>query len=219
MPVPPPAVTPIVVHGDLDDALLAMYLAAPEIAVDTETMGLNLLRDRLCVVQICDRAGRATLVQIPRDTSGRDPALRAPRLKQLLEAPAVVKVFHFARFDVAALFHNLGILVNPLYCTRTASRIIRTYTDRHALKDLALELLDVEMDKRAQHTDWSRPSLKPEQIRYAASDVTLLLALKDELDVMLERERRRDTAVACFDVIPLLAQLDLRGFPDVLNSF
>jgi len=217
MPVPPPTVAPTVVHGDLDETLLQTYLAAREVAVDTETMGLNLLRDRLCVVQVCDRAGRAALVQIPRDSSGGDPARRAPRLKQLLESPEIVKVFHFARFDVAALAQNLGIRVNPLYCTRTASRIIRTYTDRHGLKDVALQLLDVEMDKTARHTDWSSPTLTPAQTRYATADVTLLLPLMDQLEVMLEREQRRELAHECFRAIPTFARLDLLGYPNVFD--
>jgi len=125
--------------------------------------------------QLCDRAGRATLVQIPRHGGDVVVAARAPRLKRLLESPAVLKVFHFARFDIAALRHHLGIVVDPLYCTRTASRIIRTYTERHGLKDIALELLDVEMDKATRHSDWSSPTLTPEQVRYAVADVTLLL--------------------------------------------
>jgi len=185
--------------------------------VDTETMGLNLLRDRLCVVQLCDRAGRASLIQIPREAAHEPPAARAPRLKTLLEAPAVLKVFHFARFDVAALRQHLGIDVDPVYCTRTASRIIRTYTDRHGLKDVALELLDVELNKTVRHSDWSSPSLSPEQIRYAVSDVTLLLRLMDRLETMLEREQRRELAHECFRAIPIFARLDLMGYPNIFE--
>jgi ribonuclease D len=155
------------------------------------------------------------LIQIPRDHSGHDPAQRAPRLKRLLEAPEVLKVFHFARFDIAAVRHHLGIVVAPLYCTRTASRIVRTYTERHGLKDLALELLDVEMDKAARHTDWSRPALSPEQIRYAIADVTMLLPLMDRLEMMLAREQRDHLARACFRAIPTLAELDVMGYDDV----
>jgi ribonuclease D len=140
-------------------------------------MGLVTTRDRLCVVQLCDRSGRATLVQIPR--AAHDPKLakenRAPRLKRLLEDPGVLKVLHFARFDVAAVKHYLGIRMAPIYCTRTASKLVRTYTDRHGLKDCALELLDIEMDKAARHTDWSSATLSKEQVRYAISDVTFLL--------------------------------------------
>jgi ribonuclease D len=214
MPQPPPDVAPVIARGDLDQDSLAAYLASPDLAVDTETLGLNPLRDRLCVVQLCDRSGRATLVQIRReDLAGPTP--RAPRLRRLLEDPRVVKVFHFARFDVATLRHHLGIRVAPLYCTRTASKLARTYTDRHGLKDCLLELLDVDVDKAARHTDWASAALTPEQVRYAISDVTLLLPLMDKLEAMLVRERRADLARACFGVIPVLAELDLAGYTDL----
>ena len=183
MPQPPPDVMPEIVRGDLTEAQLQAHLSSPELAVDTETMGLVTLRDRLCVVQLCDRAGRATLVQIPLESLDPKipPAERAPRLKRLLEEPGVLKVLHFARFDVAAVRYYLGIAMQPIYCTRTASKLIRTYTDRHGLKDVALELLDIEMDKAVRHTDWSSPALTPEQVRYAISDVTFLLSVKDKL--------------------------------------
>ena len=214
MPQPAPDVLPEIVRSDLTEDQLQHYLAAPAVAVDTETMGLRLLRDRLCVVQLCDRAGRATLVQIPRELL--DPATpignRSPRLKRLLEAPGVLKVFHFARFDLAALRHYLGIVVEPIYCTRTASKLVRTYTDRHGLKDISLELVDVELNKAARHTDWSSPDLRPEQVRYAISDVTLLLPLMDRLDDMLRREERFELARECFRVLPLLARLDLMQY-------
>jgi ribonuclease D len=212
-----PDVVPEIVRVDLTEPQLQAYLHAPEVAVDTETLGLQPLRDRLCVVQVCDRSGRAVLVQIPRDQLVRPgPAAdRAPRLKRLLEEPSVLKVFHFARFDLAALRHNLGIEVRSLYCTRTASKLIRTYTERHGLRDLALELLDIELDKSVRHTDWASPDLRPEQVRYATSDVTLLLALMDRLNVMLEREERRELAEACFRVIPTLVRLDLMGYEDL----
>lgn len=215
MPQRPPDVTPAVEKNDLTEEQLQAYLAAGAVGVDTETMGLNPLRDRLCVVQICDRGGRATLVQIPRAPTSPVPEQRAPRLKHLLEARSVLKVFHFARFDVAALRHALGIEVQPLYCTRTASRIVRTYTERHGLKDIALELLDVELDKQARHTDWSNPDLSPEQVRYAVSDVTLLLPLMDRLETMLKREGRADLAQACYEAIPVLSRLDLLGYDDI----
>jgi len=217
MPQRPPDVTPVVRQGDLGDEELSAYLAAGEVAVDTETMGLYVLRDRLCVVQLCDRSGRATLVQIPR-ADGRVPlAARAPRLKRLLESPDVLKVFHFARFDIAALRQHLGIVVAPLYCTRTASRIVRTYTERHGLKDLALELLDVEMDKATRHSDWSSPTLSPDQIRYAVADVTMLLPLMDRLQTMLQREQRADLARLCFGAIPVMAELDLLGYEELFE--
>jgi ribonuclease D len=212
-----PDVTPQLVREDLTEEQLESFLRAPQVAVDTETLGLHPLRDRLCVVQVCDRAGQVVLVQVPREQLTRPgpTAARAPRLKRLLEAPAILKVLHFARFDLAALKHNLGIDVAPLYCTRTASKLIRTYTERHGLRDLALELLDVEIDKSVRHTDWASPDLKPEQVRYAVSDVTLLLALMDRLNVMLEREERRSLAEDCFRVIPTLVRLDLLGYEDL----
>ena len=131
---------------------------------------------------------------------------------QALEEPRILKVLHFARFDVAVLRHYLGVRLWPLYCTRTASKLIRTYTERHGLKDVALELLDVELDKVTRHTDWSSPRLTPEQVRYAISDVTLLIPIMERLDAMLEREGRKDLAHDCFAVIPLMAQLDLMGY-------
>lgn len=206
-------------RGDLSEALLQAYLSGRELAVDTETMGLNTLRDRLCVVQLCDRAGRAALVQIPRESLDPKlpPAQRAPRLRKLLEAPSVLKVLHFARFDVAAVLHYLGIQMAPLYCTRTASKLARTYTERHGLKDCLLELLDVELDKAARHTDWSSPELTAEQVRYAISDVTLLLPLMDKLDAMLQREGRRELALECFRTIPVFARLDILGYQSLFE--
>jgi ribonuclease D len=214
MPQRPPDVAPEIVTGDLTEELLQAYLASPDLAVDTETMGLQTRRDRLCVVQLCDRRMRAALVQVPREALEPAPPRdsRAPRLKRLMEDPRVLKVFHFARFDVAALAHWLGIAVSPLYCTRTASKLARTYTDRHGLKDNLLELLDVELDKVTRHSDWSSPSLSPEQVHYAISDVTLLLPLMDRLEDMLRRQGRAELARECFGVIPTMARLDVAGF-------
>ena len=216
---PPPDVNPEIVRGDLTEEQLKAYLATDAVAVDTETLGLQHMRDRLCVVQLCDRAGRATLVQITRDLldPSRAPESRSPRLKRLMEDPRVLKVFHFARFDLAALRHNLGIVVDPIYCTRTSSKLIRTYTERHGLKDIALELMDVEMDKATRHTDWSSPDLSPEQVRYAISDVTLLMPLMDRLDDMLEREGRKELSRQCFKVIPVMALLDLLGYDQLFE--
>jgi ribonuclease D len=216
---PPPDVVPEIVRGDLTEEQLQAYLGAGVVAVDTETLGLRHMRDRLCVVQLCDRAGRATLVQITRAMldPATVPATRSPRLKRLMEDPRVLKVFHFARFDLAALRHNLGIVVDPIYCTRTASKLVRTYTERHGLKDIALELMDIEMDKAARHTDWSSPDLRPEQVRYAISDVTLLLPLMDRLEDMLEREDRKDLSRQCFKVIPVMALLDLLGYEQLFE--
>jgi ribonuclease D len=219
MPQRPPDVSPEIVQGDLSEELLAAYLKGPDLAVDTETMGLRTVRDRLCLVQLCNRDMRAAIVQIPAEnlSSSRPAAGRAPRIKRLLEDPGVLKAFHFARFDVAALRHWLGIDVAPLYCTRTASKLARTYTDRHGLKDNLLELLDVEVDKAAQQSDWSSLELTPKQIRYAISDVTLLLPLMDRLQAMLERTGRSDLARDCARAIPTIAQLDLLGFEDLFE--
>jgi len=209
LPERPPEVRPEIVKDDLTEDLLLAYLASPDLAIDTETMGLQTLRDRLCLIQLCDRKGRAAIVQISKESLARPLPERAPRLKRLLEAPRVEKVFHFARFDVAALSHYLDIQVAPLYCTRTVSKLVRTYTDRHGLKDNLLELLDVELDKVTRHTDWSSPHLSPEQVRYAISDVTLLIPLMEKLDVMLDRSARRPLAEECFRAIPTMARLDL----------
>ncbi|HET7295299.1 MAG TPA: ribonuclease D [Vicinamibacteria bacterium] len=219
MPQPPPDVTPQIVRGDLTEEQLQAHLRSAELAVDTETMGLVTPRDRLCVVQLCDRSGRATLVQIPRESLRPEvpPERRAPRLKRLLEEPGVLKVLHFARFDVAAVRHYLGIRMAPIYCTRTASKLVRTYTERHGLKDCALELLDIEMDKAARHTDWSAPTLSADQVRYAISDVTFLLALKDKLHAMVQREGREPLAQECFAAIPVMAELDVLGFVDLFE--
>jgi len=219
MPKRAPDLKPEIVRGDLTPELLKAYSKGPDLAVDTETMGLQTRRDRLCLVQLCDRKGRASMVQIPRESldPGVPPARRAPRLKKLLEDSSVLKVFHFARFDVAALAYWLGIEVAPLYCTRTASKLVRTYTDRHGLKDNLLELLDVELDKAARHTDWSSAKLSHGQVRYAISDVTLLLPLLDKLEAMLRREKRSELAQECFRAIPTMARLDVLGFVDLFE--
>ncbi len=216
MPQRAPDVVPEIVRGDLSEELLAAYLASAEVAIDTETLGLLPHRDRLCLVQLDNRAGRAALVQIrAEDLAG--PLPRAPRLRRVLEDPRVLKVFHFARFDVATLRHHLGIRVAPLYCTRTASKLARTYTDRHGLKDCLLELLDVELDKAVRHSDWASAELSPEQVRYAISDVTLLLPLMDKLEAMLVRDGRSELARHCFEVIPVLADLDLANFVNLFE--
>jgi ribonuclease D len=214
MPQRPPDIVPEIVQRDLTEDQLQAYLASPHLSIDTETLGLQQLRDRLCLVQLCDRAGRATIVQLPRDQviAATPPDSRAPRLKRVLEDPRVLKVLHFARFDVAVLRHYLGIRLWPLYCTRTASKLVRTYTDRHGLKDVALELLDVEMDKVTRHSDWASAQLSPEQVRYAISDVTMLIPIMERLDAMVVREGRKELAQECFRVIPVMAELDLRGY-------
>jgi ribonuclease D len=213
MPQRPPDVSPEILSVDLSEELLQAYLAGPDLAVDTETMGLSTRRDRLCLVQLCNRVTKATILQLPRSTFDVQPKhARAPRLKRLMEDPRVTKVFHFARFDVAALCYWLGIDVAPIYCTRTASKLVRTYTDRHGLKDNLLEFLDVELDKVTRHSDWSAAKLSREQVAYAISDVTLLLPLMDRLEDMLRRHERAELARECFRVIPTLAKLDIAGF-------
>jgi ribonuclease D len=217
MPQSAPDIKPTIVQGDLTEEILTAYLEGPELAVDTETLGLQTLRDRLCLVQMCDRRGRGTIVQIPKFDSTALLEKRAPRLKKLMEDPRILKVFHFARFDVAALLHYLGIDVKPIYCTRTVSKLVRTYTDRHGLKENLLELLDVELDKTVRNSDWSAETLSDEQVRYALSDVTLLLPLMDKLDAMLVRRERKDLAEDCFRAISTFARLDLLGYVNLLE--
>lgn len=179
------------------------------IAVDTETMGLQLARDRLCVVQISDGSGDEHLVRF-RAGSGYD----APILKSVLADSQRLKLYHFARFDLASIHAYLGVLAAPVYCTKTASRLIRTYTDRHGLKDLVKELLSLEISKQQQQTDWGAPELSDPQKDYAASDVRYLHALKEKLDERLVREGRMGLAQACFDFLPHRALLDLAGWAE-----
>ncbi|MCB2112814.1 MAG: ribonuclease H-like domain-containing protein [Parvularculaceae bacterium] len=179
------------------------------VAVDSETMGLNTFRDRLCVVQLSGGDGDAHVVQL--DAASYD----APNLKRLLTDEKVLKIFHFARFDVAAFQHWLKVDTNPVYCTKLASRLVRTYTDRHGLKDLARELLGVDLSKQQQSSDWGAASLNDAQIDYAASDVLYLHDIKARLDEMLAREGRTALAQACFDFLPARSALDLAGWPDI----
>jgi ribonuclease D len=180
----------------------------PVIAIDTETMGLNPHRDRLCLVQLCGGDGQAHLVQL---TDGYD----APNLKALLTDPARLKLFHFARFDIAALQAYLGVVTAPVYCTKIASRLCRTFTDRHGLKDLVRDVLGVEISKQMQSSDWGAAALSPEQMRYAASDVLYLHALRAKLDEMLAREGRTELAASCFAFLPTRAALDLAGWNEL----
>ncbi len=191
--------------GDLPDGL-AM---GPVVAVDSETMGLIPQRDPLCVVQLSAGDGDAHIVQLDRTS------YRAPRLKALLADPSVVKLFHFARFDIAAFKYWLGVDTSPVYCTKIASRLSRTYTDRHGLKDVTRELLGIEMSKQQQSSDWGAETLTEAQLEYAASDVLHLHALKEKLSAMLAREGRAELAQACFDFLPARAEIDLAGWPDV----
>jgi ribonuclease D len=189
-------------RGDLPD--LTRYRGA--VAVDTETMGLDLHRDRLCVVQLSPGDGSADVVQIP------PGAADAPNLKRLIGDPAILKIFHFARFDLGMLFNRLGVMPAPVYCTKIASRLTRTYTDRHGLKDLVRDLLGIDLSKQQQLTDWGATDLTDAQVAYAATDVLHLHALKEKLDVLLAREGREALAAACFRFLPDRARLDLAGW-------
>ena len=180
----------------------------PSVAIDTETMGLNPHRDRLCLVQLSAGDGNAHLVQMPRGPH------KAPRLAALLADPNVLKLFHFARFDLALLYHYLGVMPRPAYCTKIASRLVRTFTDRHGLRDLCKDLLNIDLSKQQQSSDWGAETLSEEQLRYAASDVLHLHALRNRLDVMLAREGREQLASACFDFLPHRVLLDLEGWSE-----
>ena len=189
-------------RGDLPD--ISSYRGA--VAIDTETMGLDVPRDRLCVVQLSPGDGSADVVQIP--PRGAD----APNLKRLLADKALLKIFHFARFDLAVLSKTFGLMPEPVYCTKIASRLARTYTDKHGLKDLVREVLGQELSKQQQSSDWGAPELSEAQVAYAAADVIHLHALKQRLDVMLAREGREQLAQACFRFLPDRVRLDLAGF-------
>ena len=178
------------------------------VAVDCETMGLNPLRDRLCLVQMSSGDGNAHLVQIGKGHK------EAPNLCRMLADPEVLKLFHFGRFDIAALFQSFGTLAAPVYCTKIASKLVRTYTDRHSLKNLLSELLDVEVSKQEQTSDWGAQTLTESQLNYAAADVLHLHGLKEKLDARLAREGRTDLARACFEFLPARARLDLAGWPE-----
>ncbi len=185
----------------------------PVVAVDTETMGLNPHRDRLCLVQMSAGDGVAHLVQlVPVSLGGR--GYDAPNLARLMADPAVTKLMHFARFDVAVLQRALGVVVAPVRCTKIAAKLVRTFTDRHGLKDLCRELVGVEISKQQQTSDWGAAELSPEQMAYAASDVLYLHKLWAKLDALLEREGRRELAQACFDFLPARCRLDLLGYED-----
>ena len=190
-------------RGDLPD--LSRY-GVPAVAVDTEAMGLDAHRDRLCVVQLSPGDGSADVVQIPAGASD------APNLKRLLADRSIVKIFHFARFDLAALYHAFGVMPEPVYCTKIASRLGRTYTDKHGLKDLVRDVLGIEISKQQQLTDWGAEKLTDAQVAYAASDVLHLHALKEKLDALIAREGRGDLAAACFRFLPDRARLDLAGW-------
>jgi len=185
-------------------------LADGPVAIDTETMGLITPRDRLCLVQISDGQGDEHLIRFAPGSS-----YAAPNLRAIIADPHRLKLFHFGRFDIAALQHYLGVLAAPVYCTKIASRLVRTYTDRHGLKEIVRELLGLDISKQQQSSDWGSPTLTDAQRDYAASDVRFLHALKAELDVRLAREGRTALAQACFDFLPHRALLDLAGWPEI----
>ena len=191
-------------QNDLPDGLDL----GPIVAIDCETMGLNPHRDRLCLIQMSGGGGDCHLIQV---TPGQT---EAPNLCAMLANPDVLKLFHFGRFDIAALMHSFGVETAPVYCTKIASRLIRTYTDRHGLKNLMQELLGIDISKQQQQSDWGAETLTNAQLDYAASDVLYLHALKDRLDTLLAREGRTEIAQACFDFLPTRARLDLAGWPE-----
>lgn len=190
--------------NDLPDGLRL----GPIVAIDCETMGLNPHRDRLCVVQMSDGDGNAHLVQVEKGQT------EAPNLCRLLADPEVLKLFHFGRFDIAALLNAFGVVTAPVYCTKIASKLVRTYTDRHGLKNLLQELLDIDISKQQQMSDWGSEDLTSAQLDYAASDVLYLHRLKEKLDARLAREGRTELAQSCYDFLPTRAQLDLAGWPE-----
>ena len=189
-------------RGDLPD--LSRYTQS--VAIDTETLGLNPHRDRLCVIQLSSGDVTADVVQIPAGHTD------APNLKKLFGDPKITKIFHYARFDLAVLFNAFGVMPQPVYCTKIVSRLVRTYTDRHGLKDLVREVLGVDLSKQQQSSDWGAATLTDAQLTYAASDVLHLHALRDKLDAMLARESREALAAACFQFLPTRAKLDLQGW-------
>lgn len=191
-------------QGDLPDDLDL----GPIVAIDCETMGLNPHRDRLCVVQLSSGDGHGHLVQVGMGQT------RAPNLEALLTDPDVLKLFHFGRFDIAAMKNAFGVATAPVYCTKIASKLVRTYTDRHGLKNLLQELLGIDISKQQQSSDWGSPTLTEAQLEYAASDVLYLHRLRAALNLRLEREGRMEMAQACFDFLPMRAQLDLAGWPE-----
>lgn len=197
---------------DLSAEILSRYLAAEAIAVDTETMGLNPLRDRLCLVQLCDPQGFVTVIRISKGQTS------APRLQQLMEAEQICKIFHFARFDLAQLQHHFQIHTQPVFCTKIASKLARTYTSNHGLKSLVQELEQVELDKSAQSSDWGNAAnLSDKQLSYAANDVRYLVSMRRKLMAMLQREERWEVAQKCFACLPVFVSLDLLQYQNIFE--
>ena len=198
--------------GDIDKDTENKFISHSAIAVDTEAMGLIHGRDRICLIQICDNLDNVVCIRITREHKS------APNLKSLLEKKTIQKVFHFARFDVAALASNLNIEVNPIFCTKIASKIGRTYSPRHGLKEVVMETVGIELDKQAQSSDWGKvDNLSQEQLLYAANDVRYLLPAKEKLEEMLKREDRWEIAKKCFQCIPILSELDIRKFTNIFD--
>ena len=195
----------ILYHNDLPDGLDL----GPVVAIDCETMGLNPHRDRLCLIQMSGGDGNCHLVQVSKGQTG------APNLCAMLTNPDVLKLFHFGRFDIAALLNTFGVVTAPVYCTKIASKLVRTYTDRHGLKVLLQDMLGIDISKHQQQSDWGAPKLTEAQLDYAASDVLYLHRLKSAFDALLAREDRTEMAQACFDFLPMRAQLDLKGWPEI----
>ncbi|MGL5135944.1 MAG: ribonuclease D [Planktothrix sp.] len=201
-----------VCDGDISEALLSEYLTADALAVDTETMGLVPWRDRLCLIQICDPKGQVSAIRIAKGQK------EAPNLKKLFEDSNILKVFHFARFDIATIRYHLDIEVNPIFCTKIASKLVRTYTGKHGLKELVQELENVELDKTSQSSDWGNAiNLSENQLNYAANDVRYLLNVQKKLVSMLEREERLELAKQCFSCLPVMVTLDLLQFPSIFE--
>jgi ribonuclease D len=197
---------------DLSDETLARYLSAEAIAIDTETMGLIPQRDRLCLVQLCDPDGCVTAIRIIKNQT------EAPNLKQLMETANIVKVFHFARFDMAQLYFNFGIETQPIFCTKIASKLARTYTSSHGLKSVVQELEGIELDKSSQSSDWGNSaSLSDAQLKYAANDVYYLLGVREKLIAILKREERWELARQCFECLPTFVSLDLLQYKDIFE--
>ncbi len=197
---------------DLDEATLSHYLQSEALAVDTETMGLLPHRDRLCLVQLCDDKGKVSVVRVAKGQT------TAPNLKKLLEVKNIVKIFHFARFDLATLRHYLDIHVQPVFCTKIASKLVRTYTPRHGLKELVMELEQVELDKSSQSSDWGNAdNLSEAQLSYAANDVRYLVSIRQKLIARLQREERFELAQKCFECLPTIVNLDLLQFKDLFE--
>ncbi len=206
---------PEVFDYDLSDNRLHHYLTKPFVAVDTETRGLLVRRDRLCLVQICDEDGVVSFVRFP--DRMRLPTAENTNLKKLFESPQVTKVFHYARFDVGVMKYYMNININPIWCTKIASKLVRTYTDRHGLKDLVRELLGIELDKSDQMSDWARDDLSDSQLEYAANDVRVLIPMYRKLQILLEREGRLELAHKLFAALPVVCEIDLGGWVNIFE--